>query len=293
MFNINGKFKIFQCENCNLVFLNPQPKKKILSKHYPKNKYYSIKGNKLEDIKMMLHKLFYSDKFLFNKLIFYPLKPFLRGMEIVPQGKFLDIGCGDGKFLRIVRKLGMECYGVDPNTDEINEINLKIMPIELEKAEFNDNIFDVITLNHVIEHVDNPNKILKEIKRILKPRGTIIIGTPNFNSLCLNIFKKYWVQLDTPRHLFLFSKKILMKYAEKNDLEIVKIRYNSTPFQFLGSINYIMNRFRKKEIFLDEDNISTNKMLFILFIPISYILNFLCIGDQVEIYLKKSHMTNN
>ena len=282
----NAQFSVVKCRHCNLVFLNPQPSEKELQKYYPKKEYYSLKKNSVEDLKLYLYKIFQDSRFSIKKILFYPMKPFLRGIKIIPGGNILDIGCGDGKFLEIVRQRGMNCYGVDPFAENRNKNGIKIIRGNLKQAHFKSNFFDVITINHTFEHVSNPSETLKEIRRILKPGGILILATPNIESFASRIFKKYWFQLDTPRHLFLYSKKTLLRYAKKEGLECITKRYTSTPLQFLVSLQYQLNP-ENKPLSEFKRKILDNRLLFVLLLPLAYLVNLMHSGDQLEIYLRK------
>lgn len=122
--------------------------------------------------------------------------------------------------------------------------------------------------------------------RILNPKGRLIIATPNINSFSAKIFGNKWFQLDTPRHLFLYSEKTLKKYAKKTGLGIEKIKYNSTPLQFLVSIEYLLTEFGMNKKILNL-LLSSNKILFLILLPFSQLLNFLKWGDQLEVVLIK------
>jgi 2-polyprenyl-3-methyl-5-hydroxy-6-metoxy-1,4-benzoquinol methylase len=283
---IPGQFNLIKCRNCGLVFINPRPNSSEISKYYPKERYYSLNKNPLEDMKLKIYEIFYSKKEPVKELFLSPLRFIVRSAKIKKNGNFLDIGCGDGKFLRLMKGYGMNCYGVEPNNPKkIIEKRLRILNCELKKARFKKGFFDVITLNHVLEHIDNPSETLKEIHRILKPDGTLIIATPNIGSWTAKIFGKHWVQLDTPRHLFLYSEKTLKKYAQKEGFKADRIIYNSTPLQFSGSLACILNQFRGYP--LDKSRFFLNKALLVLLLPATYLFNFLHQGDQFEIILSK------
>lgn len=291
MYNASGYYKVNECVNCGLVFLNPQPSSQELEKHYPSEKYYSLQSKGQPAVEKYLHELFYKRRGnVLLRLLFSPLKPFVRSTKVVKGGKILDVGCGSGHFLLHMKALGMDCYGVEPGAYDAKlakKNGLHIINSTLQEAGFKENQFDVITLNHVFEHVPNPKETLQEVFRILKPGGTAVIATPQKRSLAHFLFGKYWVQLDIPRHLFTFSTKHLKKYATITGFRIKKVRYNSLPFQFLGSLLYVVNEFRKKPKFLSEKSFRNSKILFFLFLPLAHLCNALKIGDQVEIILQK------
>jgi len=286
MFYIPGSFRIEKCEKCGLIFINPSLENAEIAKYYPQQEYYSLNKNRLEDFKIWLYRVFYSNN-LYKQLVLSPLKLFVRGVSLVDGGKILDVGCGDGKFLYLIRDYNMDCYGVDPyNQKPIYDNNLRIFNKQLERVNFKSSFFDVITLNHVIEHIIHPKVVFQEISRILKSGGKLIIATPNTNSLVAKLFKNKWAQLDSPRHLFLYSEKNLKNFAKSFNFKIVRIKYNSTPFQFTGSICILFESFfGKNKIF--RTAIYNNPLLFFLFLPLAHVLNMFETGDQLEIELKK------
>src|SRR3989344_1289777 len=150
MHNLPGKYSLYRCKKCSLIFINPRPSKKELENHYPSN-YYSLDAEKPSEFLISLYKIFYSGKYKFIKAILAPLELNLRGIKVKKGGKFLDVGCGSGKFLMLMEKLGMESYGVEPGKydKKFSEFNkLKIKQGTLDNIKFKDNYFDFISLNH-------------------------------------------------------------------------------------------------------------------------------------------------
>ena len=244
LFNIPGDYSLCRCTKCGLFFINPQPTESEIAKHYPSQKYYSLRAT-IPSWKRTYYSTFFSKRgTLFLKLVFSPVFPLIRSTKIVPGGKFLDVGCGSGTFLAIMSCFNMKCYGVEPGEfDEqlAKEYSLDIKNCTVEEANYPDNYFDVITMNHVLEHVRSPTMTLRELNRILKPRGTLILAVPQSNCLAYRLFGRHWVALDIPRHLFTFSKKTMKEYLKRTGLRIDRIRYNSTSFQFQGSLLYMTN----------------------------------------------------
>lgn len=290
---VPGEFNFVKCENCGLIFMNPQPSSNELQKHYPKEKYYSLgKINKKENslktrIRIFFYEIYFNSKNnnYMLKIIFSPLKFFVRGTRISPDKKLLDIGSGSGQFLYEMKQFGMECYGVEPGDfDKIiaREEGLRIKKSNLIRTRYPSNFFDLITMNHVLEHINNPSKTIKEIHRILNKKGLLIIGVPNFNSLAYSIFKKNWYQLDAPRHLFNYSNKNLNDLLKKERFKIIKVRYNSRPSQFSVSLSYFLNgkKWNGRVI---------NFISMILFLPFTWMINFLKWGDQIEVYCIKEN----
>jgi len=124
-----------------------------------------------------------------------------------------------------------------------------------------------------------------ELNRILKPGGHLIIATPISDSLTFKIFGKYWSQIDTPRHLFIFSTETLKKYSEEFGFEVIKIRHNSIPsISIISSFIYFFENRRNRNYNRD---LAQNPLLILLLLPISLIMNLFKLGDSAEIMLKK------
>ena len=286
-FNMPGKFKVVKCQNCGFIFLNPRPQKE-LENYYPA-KYYSYNlidtGSLKLRIKLLLYDLYFNpkNKNSLLKVLFLPLIFYSRGTIISPGKKLLDIGSGSGQFLYEMKQLGMDGEGIEPgnfNKESAKKAGLSIKQKNLFDAKYPADTFDVITINHVLEHTPNPSGIIKETYRILRKEGNLIIAVPNYISLAYSLFGKNWYQLDIPRHLHDFSDKILAKKLENEGFKIKKIRYNSRPSQFTVSLMYSLNLDAKKNRVLS--------MFFnILFLPLTYLVNILKVGDQIEIYCKK------
>ncbi len=286
--NIPNQFKMFKCKNCGILFLNPQPSYKELEKYYSNEKYYSLKkidtSSKKLDIKLFLYKTYFDEKNknLIKRFLFSPIKFIIRGTRINKNYRLLDIGSGSGQFLYEMKKFGMQVNGIEPgkfNEKENKKYSLNIKKTNLINAKYKKESFDIITINHVLEHINNPNETLQEIKRIIKKNGLLIIGIPNSNSLAYKIFKKNWHQLDIPRHLINYSNKNIKILLKKNGFKIIKIRYNSRPNQFVVSLFFVLG-IKKREGFL-------NRMMEIFFLPLTWLVNFLRMGDQIEVWCEK------
>jgi len=282
---VAGKFRLEKCQKCGLIFLNPQHSYREIEKHYPSKKYYSLgristKEDSIKtEIKLKLYQTYFSgDKNILQRMIFSPIKFMVRGTIIKKNVKLLDIGCGSGQFLYEMKQFGIDTYGIEPGEFEKEDLNLNIKRTTLKDAKFKDEAFDLITMNHVLEHVDNPSETLLEITRILKKDGMFIIGVPNTNSLAFRIFKKNWYQLDVPRHLFNYSDKNLKELLVKSGFAIKRVRYNSRPSQFVVSLEYLLNKKFKGFVKL---------VLTCIFLPLTWIVNSMRVGDQIEIWCER------
>lgn len=296
---IEGSYDLYQCQDCGLIWvdLNNNPD---LSRHYSTENYTVLNDQgdtqSLRRAATLLETLYHfssqnKDQSKFFKMInwaFLPASPFFRSARVVENGNYLDVGCGMGYFPLVMKYLGMNPHGVEPGAIDqtlAQKYNLNIFQGTLEEARYEDDYFDVITLNHVLEHVYKPSEMMDELHRILKPGGYLVIGVPVSDSAAFKVFGKYWAQLDTPRHLFVFSTENLKKYAQKHDFKMEKIRYNSEPrYQIISSLIYFLeNKFNKNYDRMILHNIFLNSLL----LPITGLLNASKKGDQCELILQK------
>ena len=114
--------------------------------------------------------------------------------SIDPNSKLLDIGCGRGEFLDGFSKCGLNCFGVDQFNHAENyfpKTKLKISDLENEKLPYDDNYFDVVFSKSVIEHFYYPEKLIKEILRVLKPNGKVLTLTPDWEYNYVNFYEDY------------------------------------------------------------------------------------------------------
>lgn len=281
MFNLPGEFSVKKCSSCSFVFLDPQPSGPQLKKYYPSKKYYAYnKGDKkgfFEILREYLVKNYYSPTFL-SKIVTLLVKNVPAMPSSPKNGKILDLGCGTGDTLVLLKKLGWDVYGMDIDKNAISTgrkrrlNNLKLGAYrDLDK--YPDNYFDAIRLYHVIEHLDDPSLCLSLIRKKLKKGGELIMGTPNMESLVSKIFKTYWYNLDSPRHLFIFSPITLRKLTEKNGFLVKKTEFCSAG-GIIGSIQYFLNDLFNKRIDLIH-----KFSLIVLFYPFEWILDKFYIGD--------------
>ena len=93
-------------------------------------------------------------------------------------GKVLDIGCGTGDRLDVFRNMGFETYGVETSDSAHyakEHLKLNVKKGDLFSSYFPDKVFDVVTLYHVLEHTHDPMKVCKEVYRILKDDGFLVV----------------------------------------------------------------------------------------------------------------------
>jgi len=201
------EFDILECEDCGLLFTVPRPEPSVIGKYYQSDEYYSHQTNQKGVVPRIYE--FVKRFNIKNKVNI--------ALQNLPKGKLLDIGCGVGDFLAQVKQKGWEIQGIEPSEDAKNiaEARLGFRPLAPEQShELEDASFDVITLWHVLEHVDDLKTQTSEITRLLKPGGRLVIALPNFQSFDCQHYKDAWAAWDVPRHLNHFAPKTLQNIFE-------------------------------------------------------------------------------
>lgn len=155
---------------------------------------------------------------------------FLRSL---PPGRLLDIGCGPG-FLLSELPAAWERHGVEPSPRAATEAAAwgQIVTGNWEQARYPDNHFDAVVLHHVIEHVERPEFLIREVRRILKEDGWLILGTPDFDSGCARRYGSRYRLLHDQTHISLFSDASMRRFLRDHGFTIVHARYPffETPY---------------------------------------------------------------
>jgi SAM-dependent methyltransferase len=202
-----------KCVSCGLVYQNPRPTFVEMAAHYPPD-YESYAPEPDAE----------NSSWLLRQAIRYGVAKRCRYVTRYEHaGRLLDVGCATGIFLQGIRNCGnWEPYGVEINEHAAHiaqEHGLDVRLGTLERAGFADEFFDVVTLWDVLEHLHDPAGSLREIYRILKPDGLVVIRVPNASSWDSRLFGRYWAGLDAPRHLYVFTPKTLDALLEANQLK--------------------------------------------------------------------------
>ncbi len=216
-------FKIVKCKSCGLIYVNPRLSIKKLNEMYNKNeispKDYYLE-NKESEGKILERRINFIKKYK-------------------SRGNLLDVGCSIGTFLAIAKKHGFDTYGIDINKSAVEYAkNLGLNAEVKDLSSFKDETFEVIILNDVLEHVENPIKMLKDIKRIMKEDGILEISTPNVDSILAKISGRRWLHIKPNEHLYYFSPETLTKILELSGFKLIGHRY----FNRVREINVILRK---------------------------------------------------
>jgi len=253
-FHITDKeFNLFLCSNCHSYFLNPLPDEDVIKGFYkmdpltygayiprdPKIKYTGF-----DHLLQPHHKIYFLNRILqsaFNKDLDNRLLD-LNNYAVKSNITFkhvLDVGCGNGSFLRDLSKyfqIPKSCLeGIDifPDIEKLSiTIGITMRNLELQDLPKKP-VYDLIILSHVLEHIRDPKKIVQEVEARLVNHGTFLLSVPNSQSLPAHLFGKKWRCHSVPRHLYVFSKD-----------GIVSITQPSFNLEHYSSGDYASNIYR-------------------------------------------------
>jgi 2-polyprenyl-3-methyl-5-hydroxy-6-metoxy-1,4-benzoquinol methylase len=232
-------FDLYYDETLDMLITHPQPSFENLGKYYESVDYISHTDSKRSLFEKAYH--FVKGIALKNKLnLINSLQP--------QKGHILDIGAGTGDFLLVAKNNGWQTVGIEPSEKAIAIAIKKGIAFVDQTKNLESHSFDVITMWHVLEHVPDLDFQIKELKRLLKPNGTLIVAVPNFKSFDANHYGKFWAAYDVPIHFWHFSKTAIKTLFEKEQMQLEKVlpmKFDSFYVSLLsekyknGKMNYI------------------------------------------------------
>jgi SAM-dependent methyltransferase len=301
-----GVFSIYRCARCAAVFIHPWLADDELAAYYPDH-YGRYRHSKSLDKKNYTG----LRRFILENYYRYPsmsgenssvpkkwaafLLSFMMAKGAIPyrgEGKFLDVGCGGGSYLYRLRQWGWKVYGVEPSaagTEQARSLGLSVHQGQVEDAKFPAGYFDGARLNHVLEHLPDPRKTLREIHRILKSDGILYVTLPNTGSLNFWLFQENWYGLDPPRHVISYCPRTLGFLCSATGFEIAEIGFQSGAFNFVRSVKYLLEE--KGEHWpgwLQRIDWPRNKLVRRTLKPLFSLVDYLRFGDVMVAALRKN-----
>jgi SAM-dependent methyltransferase len=160
------------------------------------------------------------------------------------RGKLLDVGCGVGDNMIQAQAAGWDCIGIEiaPEAVEVARARgLEVIQGDATEDIYPSTAFDRVLCWHTLEHVHDPQLLLRRLRDAVKSSGSISLVLPNPRSVQALLFRRYWYHLDLPRHLHHFRPRDVEALAEANGLS-VSTRHTASPSGLLGSVDILLSR---------------------------------------------------
>ena len=230
LYGTRGYFQYFICNGCGALQIKRVPEN--IGDYYSTDNYYSFNMDKRELRNELLFcelKEQYGQKNLAGKLmkIIYPVDySFLK--TIGKECRILDVGCGDGQFLKWLNRMGYrQLYGFEPFIDnDISIGNIRILKTDVLGYKGSAR-FDVITMIHSLEHIYEQRDTIRKVSQMLVDGGKLIIQLPFFSQYYWRKYGNCLYTLDPPRHFFIHTYKSIEHLMISEGLRII---YFNTEF---------------------------------------------------------------
>lgn len=271
------KYILIRCRNCHFICLDNT---KLLKDEVEKLNLFKYESNE--------SKSFYFSKR--NELTKRAVKyaDILKIYKI--QGRLLDVGCSYGIYSKIFKIYGYNITGIEISKDAVKysseKLKLNVVNGDFESYNFHNKSYDIITMFDVIEHFEDPYKVIKKIRFLLNKNGIVIIQTPNIDSLIYKLTNTSWFWLIPGQHISFFSFSRLIKFLEENKFNIL---HKSTWDDFEEFTNNILYIFRLK-----NKGVTTpiyyllKKVIYLLVSLLNRFWNKYYLGGEILLYAQKA-----
>lgn len=210
-FATGESFDIYECKECGLAFTQGIPDEKEIGRYYESPTYISHSNTNRGLVNRIYH--------LARRIMLQKKARLIQRLTLLKNGKILDYGAGTGHFARTMAAKGWDVTAIE-KSDKARELALKEFGFEMlpteALADIEDKSLDVVTMWHVMEHIQEPDKMWKELYRILDDTGIAVIALPNSASYDAQRYKEQWAAYDVPRHLWHFTPSTIMHWGEKH-----------------------------------------------------------------------------
>ena len=209
-------FSIWECKHCSLRFTQSIPDAKDIGRYYQSGDYISHSDTKKGLVNNLYH--------IVRNYTLQQKKKLITQYTGLNSGRLLDVGCGTGSFLSVMKTAGWQVNGLEPDEEAralALQKNITVDPVD-HLFSFPPASFNAITLWHVLEHVHELHRYMDQLKKLLTTNGVIFIAVPNYTSADARHYKESWAAYDVPRHLYHFSPASMSTLLSLHGLKEVK-----------------------------------------------------------------------
>jgi SAM-dependent methyltransferase len=230
-----NEWHFWRCSECKAVWLDPRPAVAELGVIYPRTYYAYNRAEKLSVIARKGKEVL--DRIKFNGFLKHTGMP----------RSFLDIGCGDGRYLDMFARMGIpkdRIYGLDLSEEQVKRLRQRGYRVYRQRVEDCSEIqagsIDLATMFHIIEHVADPVRVVSKIAGWLSPGGLLVVETPNLDSWDTRLFKqRWWGGYHIPRHWTLFEEASLRRLFKQCGLKVQQCAYQTGHASWMNSFHHL------------------------------------------------------
>jgi 2-polyprenyl-3-methyl-5-hydroxy-6-metoxy-1,4-benzoquinol methylase len=210
VFSTRGRNPVVICRGCRLYYTNPVPERKALHAH--------VEGSDL-----------YTEDQL-RKVDFFRRRAealFDRVESLLPRGRVLDVGCAIGTELVVARERGWDGVGIELSQSSVSiarEAGVDVRDTPLEESGLPDGHFQLVTLNHVLEHIAHVEPFLAEVRRVLSPEGLLFVAVPNVYAWQFFLKGERYAWTFQDDHFLHFSTRTLPRLLRRHGFEPLEVR---------------------------------------------------------------------
>ena len=205
-------FEVDRCVHCHFLFTQHAPSENEIGRYYQSPEYISH----TDTHKGLMNKVYHQVR---TYMLSQKAELVKRVSLLSRTGKLLDIGTGTGYFSHTMQQEGWEVSAIEKSAEArafaLEHFGL-LVDSEDKLATYPEASFDVITLWHVMEHLEHLNETWERLRELLKPTGTLVVAVPNYTSYDAQYYGAWWAAYDVPRHLWHFSPTTMKQFAEKH-----------------------------------------------------------------------------
>lgn len=206
------QFELCRCRECGFVFTQGAPVEAEIGRYYETPDYISHSDTKKGAMNAIYHRV--RQYMLGSKA-----RLVMRVSRCAARGRLLDIGTGTGYFANAMDGRGWKVEAIEKNPQARafakEHFGLDVKP-ESALDGFAPGSFDVITLWHVMEHLEHLNETWERLKELLADKGALVVAVPNCSSYDARKYGAQWAAYDVPRHLWHFTPATIARLADKH-----------------------------------------------------------------------------
>lgn len=211
------QFGLYRCQNCGFIFTQGAPVEAEIGWYYETPDYISHSDTN----KGMMNRVYHQVR----KYMLLRKAKLVRRTSGLSEGALLDIGTGTGYFSNAMKEQGWQVKAIEKNAGARafakEHFDLQV-DAEDALAGYADASFDVITLWHVMEHLEHLNETWERLSALLNDRGVLIVAVPNASSYDAKKYKEWWAAYDVPRHLWHFTPSTMQQFGAKHGFKLAE-----------------------------------------------------------------------